>query len=223
KFVKNPFVEGERIYKTGDLARWLPDGTIEFLGRIDNQVKIRGFRIELGEIEARLEKHEKIKEAVVIAKEDENKNKYLCGYIVSDEDIPMKELRAFLSQELPEYMIPTYFVKMDKFPLNLNGKVDKNVLYAIKEEFSMGRYIAPKTELEKKLINIIEDILGINDLSMNDNFFNRGGNSILMVQLISELENEFGEAPSVVTIMRAKTILELAEKLEMEISQEVVV
>ena len=134
----NPFIPGERMYRTGDLARWIPDGNIEFLGRIDHQVKIRGFRIELGEIESRLLKHEAIKEAVVIAMERAGgskesageasantaygSEKYLCAYLVTEQDLTISELREYLSQELPDYMIPSYFIRLEKLPLTRMGK-----------------------------------------------------------------------------------------------------
>ncbi|WP_248549801.1 AMP-binding enzyme, partial [Paenibacillus odorifer] len=123
KFVDNPFEPGTRMYRTGDLARWLPDGNLEYLGRIDHQVKIRGYRIECGEIEARLMGHADIREAVVIAREEEQGQAYLCAYIVSGEAIPVPELRAHLAAQLPEYMIPSYFVQLENIPLNNNGKV----------------------------------------------------------------------------------------------------
>ena len=125
KFKSDLINLGKRMYRTGDLARWLPDGNIEFLGRIDNQVKIRGFRIELGEIENQLLSIEYIKEVVVISKEDGEGNKYLCAYVMSGEDLNVKQLREHLSKELPEYMIPTYFIQLDKMPLTPNGKVEK--------------------------------------------------------------------------------------------------
>ncbi|MDP4147651.1 MAG: amino acid adenylation domain-containing protein, partial [Bacillota bacterium] len=128
KFVSNPYESGERMYKTGDLARWLPDGNIEFIGRIDHQIKIRGFRIELGEIESQLLKHEDIKEAVVIDREDKEGNKYLCAYVVSDKEITVTELREHLSKELPDYMIPAYFMQLENIPLTPNGKIDRKAL-----------------------------------------------------------------------------------------------
>ncbi|MEC1619859.1 amino acid adenylation domain-containing protein, partial [Bacillus haynesii] len=128
KFVPHPFLAGERLYKTGDLAKWLPDGNIEFIGRIDHQVKIRGFRIELGEIESRLEMHEDINETIVIVREDEENRPYICAYITANREISLDELKGFLGEKLPEYMIPAYFVQMDKLPLTKNGKVDRKAL-----------------------------------------------------------------------------------------------
>ncbi|MDE1376914.1 AMP-binding enzyme, partial [Bacillus licheniformis] len=123
KFVDHPFEPGKKMYKTGDLAMWLPDGQIEFLGRADHQVKIRGYRIELGEVEQQLLTHEKIKEAAVIAGKDQNGNSYLCAYIASDKELPAADVRQFLEREMPDYMIPSYFVKLDRLPRTPSGKV----------------------------------------------------------------------------------------------------
>ncbi|WP_259331056.1 AMP-binding enzyme, partial [Bacillus sonorensis] len=114
KFIPHPFIPGERLYKTGDLAKWLPDGNIEFIGRIDHQVKIRGFRIELGEIESQLEKHDDINETIVTVREDGENRPYICAYMTSKRELTVKELREFLGHKLPDYMIPAYFVKLDK-------------------------------------------------------------------------------------------------------------
>ncbi|WP_438498695.1 AMP-binding protein, partial [Paenibacillus sp. IHBB 3054] len=130
KFVDNPFEPGTRMYRSGDLARWLPEGNLEYLGRIDHQVKIRGYRIECGEIEAQLMAHAHIREAVVMAREDEQGQAYLCAYLVSDEAVPVPELRAQLATQLPDYMIPSYFVELEKLPLTPNGKVDRKALPA---------------------------------------------------------------------------------------------
>ena len=177
------------IYKTGDLARWLTDGNIEFLGRIDHQVKIRGFRIELGEIENRLLKHEEINAAVVISKEDKNKNKYLCAYIVPTRDLSIQGLREFLSKYLPDYMVPAYFVILEQLPLNPNGKID---LKALPKPGEMNlvpdnEYIAPRNAKEKELVKIWENVLARNNIGINDNFFKIGGDSIRALQVISRM------------------------------------
>ncbi|NFD32026.1 non-ribosomal peptide synthetase, partial [Clostridium botulinum] len=125
KFVDNPFELGIKMYKTGDLARWLPDGNIEFLGRIDNQVKIRGFRIELSEIENRLLQHENIKEAAVLVKENKDSEKYICAYVVSEKNLEELDLKSHLKETLPEYMVPAYFVELEKMPLTANGKLNR--------------------------------------------------------------------------------------------------
>ena len=125
KFIENPFMQGQKMYRTGDLAMWMPDGNVKFLGRVDNQVKIRGFRIELEEIESLLLKHKYVKEAVVVAKDDESGSKYLCAYLVCEEELDISIIREYLLKELPEYMIPSYFIQLDKIPLTANGKIDR--------------------------------------------------------------------------------------------------
>jgi acyl-coenzyme A synthetase/AMP-(fatty) acid ligase len=130
KFVDNPFAPGERMYRTGDLTRWLPDGNIEYLGRIDHQVKIRGYRIELGEIEEQFLKVAHVQEAIVLAREDESGQNQLCAYFVAHGELTASELRLTLSQELPGYMIPSYFVQLERMPLTASGKIDRKALPA---------------------------------------------------------------------------------------------
>ncbi|MCT4599273.1 MAG: amino acid adenylation domain-containing protein, partial [Marinifilaceae bacterium] len=162
KFINNSYVLGERMYRTGDVARWLPDGNIEFLGRIDNQVKIRGYRIELGEIENQLMKYYKVKEAVVLDRKDEGNNKYLCAYIISDEEINLEEIREYLLKYLPEYMIPINFIKIDRIPLNMSGKIDRKTLIELNDNIVTGvDYIPPRNRIEEKLVEIWQDILPI--------------------------------------------------------------
>ncbi|NOQ28132.1 MAG: amino acid adenylation domain-containing protein, partial [Bacteroidales bacterium] len=192
KFIENPYKEGERLYKTGDLTRWLPDGNIEFLGRIDQQVKIRGFRIELGEIESLLQKQDQIKESVVLARE-ENGEKYLCAYLVIKEDYNEEEIRTYLSANLPDYMIPSYFVTLEKIPLNSNGKLNRKALPS--PEIKAGdNYVAPSTEIEEKLLEIWSEILNIDkeDISVNANFFSIGGHSLKANVLTSKIHKEIG-------------------------------
>ncbi|NOQ25904.1 MAG: amino acid adenylation domain-containing protein [Bacteroidales bacterium] len=192
KFIEHPFKEGERLYRTGDLARWLPDGNIEFLGRIDHQVKIRGFRIELGEIESTLLKHENIKESVVLAIE-KNNEKCLCAYIVCKEELNHEELRSYISAQLPDYMIPSYFVELESLPLNVNGKVNRKVLPS--PEIKAGDdYVAPSNETEEKLVKIWSDVLNIDkkDISVNTKFFSIGGHSLKATVLTSKIHKEIG-------------------------------
>ncbi|MBD8048442.1 non-ribosomal peptide synthetase [Clostridium faecium] len=212
KFIANPFVEGERIYKTGDLARWLPDGNIEFLGRIDHQVKIRGFRIELGEIESQLLKNEKIKEAVVIAKEDGGGNKYICAYIVGTTKFNVKDLRNYLLKELPEYMIPSYFVQLEKMPLTSNGKIDRTMLPKPEGKINTGiEYEKPRNEIEEKLAEIWKDILNVNQVGINDNFFELGGHSLKATSLVNKICKEFNAEIPLGEIFKNTTIKSLAE------------
>ncbi len=193
KFPVDPFYPGERMYRTGDLVKWLPDGNIEFLGRIDFQVKIRGFRIELGEIDARLQSHEEIETAVVLAKEDEQKNKYLCAFYTSNRDIPAKELKEFLARTLANYMIPSYFVKLDSMPLNTSGKVDRKAVGAIEIKASAGAEdrILPSNEREEKIAKAWREVLGLKEVGVNENFFEIGGHSLKAVTLTAKLQQDY--------------------------------
>jgi iturin family lipopeptide synthetase B len=197
KFSQNPFEPGKRIYETGDLARWMEDGNIEFLGRADNQIKIRGFRIELGEIENSLAKHPDVKEGVVAARKDDNGDKYLCAYIATagTEDVGdianENVLRECLASELPEYMIPAHFIFLDSLPLNVHGKIDRNALPA-PEGISLqdnSQYIAPESLVEQKLADIWESVLGKEKIGSKDNFFMIGGDSIKSIQIISRMKS----------------------------------
>ncbi|MCW1238452.1 amino acid adenylation domain-containing protein [Bacillus pretiosus] len=190
KFVENPFELGKKMYKTGDLARWLPDGNIEFLGRIDHQVKIRGFRIELKEIENRLLEIEGVKEVIVLDKGD-NENKYLCAYYVSEKNYNVNELRERLKQYLPDYMIPSYFVVLSEMPLTTNGKIDRNALPAPNSGTNTGEvFEEPRNEIEKILVKVWRQVLGGNRISINDNFFSIGGNSLNAIKIASILQEE---------------------------------
>ena len=175
------------MYKTGDLARWLPDGNIEFLGRLDYQVKIRGYRIELIEIESRLLKHEVIKEAVVISKEDPQGGKYLAAYFTGERELTGMELREHLSKELPDYMIPSSFIQLEKLPLTSNGKIDRKALPEPDGNINTGvKYEAPTNETEHKLVEIWREILGVESIGINDNFFTLGGHSLKATTLVSQ-------------------------------------
>ncbi|WP_162551297.1 non-ribosomal peptide synthetase, partial [Paenibacillus tepidiphilus] len=187
KFVDNPFEPGTKMYRTGDLARWLPDGNVEYLGRIDHQVKIRGYRIECGEIEAQLMAQGHIREAVVIAREDEQGQAYLCAYLVSDEAVPVPELRAQLAAQLPEYMIPSYFVELEKLPLTANGKVDRKVLPVPDREAYTEGYEAPRDALERQLAELFAEVLGVKEVGIGDSFFARGGHSLKAMTLVSRI------------------------------------
>lgn len=189
KFVDNPFVPGEKMYRTGDLAKWLPDGTIEFLGRIDHQVKIRGHRIELGEIESVLLSHDQVKEAVVMAREDNQGGQYLCAYYISSCEVNPAQLRDYAAQKLPAYMLPSYFVKLDKMPLTPNDKIDRKALP--EPDFSANAngdsYVPPRNETESILAAIWQDVLGIERIGIRDNFYALGGDSIQAIQVVARL------------------------------------
>ncbi len=190
RFVPNPFTPEEKIYKTGDLAKWLPDGNIEFIGRKDHQVKIRGFRIELNEIEIQLLKHEIIKEAIVIDRLDNKQNRYLAAYLIldakKDDKISISEIREFLAKSLPAYMIPSHFMILDEFPLSPTGKINRRALPEPDQNLLIEKeYVAPQNDIEEKLSHIWSDILGMNRVGIDDNFFELGGHSLKATQFVS--------------------------------------
>ncbi|KFF74860.1 hypothetical protein HX13_12805 [Chryseobacterium sp. P1-3] len=201
RFISNPFqtseqhVKGEngRLYKTGDLVRWLPNGELEYIGRNDFQVKIRGYRIELGEIENTLLGYPGIRQVAVIAKENKSGIKYLAGYYVSDAMIDSGLLSEYLSETLPEYMVPGAFVHLDALPLTINGKLDKRALP--EPDFTGNKeYSAPETALQKNLVEIYGEVLGINaeSISIHDDFFRLGGDSIISIQLVGKIKQTSG-------------------------------
>ena len=214
RFIANPFVANERIYKTGDLGRYLPDGNIEFLGRIDHQVKIRGFRIELGEIETVLTQHPQVQQVVVIVREDHPGNKYLTAYIVSaTETLTSSELRQFLKGNLPEYMIPAAFVMLKALPLTPNGKVDRLVLPQ-PETTNLEletTFVAPETALEAKLAEIWCTVLHRQQVGIYDNFFELGGHSLLITSVISRIQEHFSIVLPLRSLFTAPTIAELSQ------------
>jgi len=206
------------IYRSGDLARWLPDGCIEFLGRIDHQVKIRGFRVEPGEIESRLLNYPGIKEVAVLAREEESGNKYLCAYMVSVREYGTAGLREFLAKELPDYMIPSYFVPLEKIPLTPNGKIDRRALPA--PGLSVGEsYTAPGNEIEKKLVEIWTDILSPSPgsdirIGIADNFFQLGGHSLKATILAARIQKVFDVKVPLQEIFKTPRIKELAKYIK---------
>ena len=222
KFVPNPFPEisSERIYKTNDLVRYLPDGNIEFLGRIDHQIKLRGFRIELGEIEAVLGKQPGIRDAAVIVREDAPGNKRLVAYIVPKQElIPIKELRSYLMNELPDYMVPSAFVTLEALPLTPNGKIDRRAL-PVPEQSRPDleeAFVAPRTPTEEALAKIWTRLLKLELVGIHDNFFDLGGHSLLAVRLIRQTEKAFGKKLPLVALFQAPTIEQLAELISQSI------
>jgi amino acid adenylation domain-containing protein/non-ribosomal peptide synthase protein (TIGR01720 family) len=199
KFIENPYCKGEKLYLSGDIARWLADGNIEYLGRNDYQVKIRGFRIELGEVENYLLTSGFIKEAAVVALvKDENSapaNKFLCAYIVpgyaeGETDISVEMLREYLGGKMPEYMIPSYFIRMERLPLTPSGKIDRKALpEPDADQVMLGNsaYGAPRNKIEEKMVEVWKDVLGTTSIGINDNFFTLGGDSIRAIQVVSKL------------------------------------
>lgn len=220
KFIVNPFDNSKyhRLYKTGDLVRYLNDGKIEFIGRLDHQVKIRGFRIELGEIEATLSQHPLVREAVVMAREDVVGDKRLVAYIVAklDANLTQTELRSFVKQHLPEYMLPSAFVLMDSLPLTSNGKVDRRALPAPEQTRPdlEVTFVAPRTPVEEMLAEIWANILGLEKVGVHDNFFELGGHSLLIVQLFARLRSAFQVDLPFQTLFDAPTVATFAQRLE---------
>jgi thioesterase domain-containing protein/acyl carrier protein len=199
-----------KIYKTGDLARWLLDGNIEFIGRIDQQVKIRGFRIEPGEIQDRLLAHDLVKSSVVTAREESGET-YLCAYILTKETFDLSGLKDFLSTSLPQYMIPAYFVEIDKIPLTPSGKADRKALP--QPEVKSGEaYAAPGDDVEKQLVDIWAEVLGVEkgEIGINDDFFRIGGHSLKAAAVISGIQKEFNVDVPLVEVFRSSTIKQLA-------------
>ncbi|MFN6501577.1 MAG: amino acid adenylation domain-containing protein [Nostoc sp. DedQUE01] len=225
KFIPHPFSNepGARLYKTGDLARYRADGNLEFLGRIDHQVKVRGYRIELGEIEGLLGQHPKVQEAVVLMREDIPKNQRLVAYFVANSETAptTAELRNFLKEQLPEYMLPSVFVELKALPLTTNGKVDRRALPipdGDRPELEEV-YVAPRSEMEQAIAKVWQEVLQLENVGVNDNFFDLGGHSLLIVQVNNQLRTIFKQDIPVVTMFQNPTIHSLAGYLSQTIDE----
>jgi len=214
KFTDNPFVPGERMYRTGDLARWMPDGNIAFLGRIDHQVKIRGFRIEPREIESQLLRFSSVKDAVVAAREEKEGDRYLCAYIVptGPGDFDENELREHLSRELPDYIIPSYFVPIEKIPLSPNGKVDRESLPRPRLR-APEDIVPPRNAVEEKMAGVWAEVLGISKelFGIDSNFFQLGGHSLKATILAAKLHKVFNVKIPLARMFESATIRELSK------------
>ena len=220
RFIPNPFSteRGSRLYKTGDFARFLFDGTIEFLGRRDHQVKINGMRIELGEVEHEFRQHPGVKECVVEVRKDKFENDNLVSYVVTKEDVltpTPQDFRKFLNDKLPHFMIPSAFVFLDHLPLTLSGKVDRLALPVPEDSRHLDetRYIAPRTAMERTLVRIWEDVLEVSPIGVQDDFFDLGGYSILAVDVMYQIETLTGRTLPLATLFQARTIESLVEVL----------
>jgi amino acid adenylation domain-containing protein len=216
KFIKNSYSKKQRLYKTGDLARWLPDGSVEFLGRIDRQVKIRGFRIEPGEIETLLMKHPRVKEAVLTAPRDETGEKFLCAYVVPNPKAGtelIENLGNHLSKSLPAYMVPPYIKTVEKIPLTPNGKIDRNALPEPVITGSNEKYTAPRNELEEKLVHLWARVLKIEKhiVGIDTNFFDIGGHSLNATILITEIHKALDVNVPMMEIFKQPTIKGLSD------------
>ncbi|MGN8961567.1 amino acid adenylation domain-containing protein [Bariatricus sp. HCP28S3_D3] len=219
KFVPNPFAteenhHGKVMYHTGDLARWRADGEIEYLGRIDTQVKIRGLRIELGEIESVMSSFAGIQLTAVADKRDENNRQYLVGYYTAEGEIDEKELRSHLSSKLPKYMVPNYFVKLDVMPMTASGKTDRKNLPLPDFTVQINEYVAPETDIEKKLAAILQSLLHIEQVGKTDDFFELGGDSLLAITMLNEIADTFHSEVSMKDIMEHTTLEQLAQCVE---------
>ncbi|TRX30262.1 amino acid adenylation domain-containing protein, partial [Flavobacterium sp. ZT3R18] len=214
KFISNPFIAGQRMYDTGDLASWLADGDMVFLGRKDSQVKIRGFRIELGEIESVILAYfDTIIQAVVEAKTI-NEDKVLVAYLVS-KSVDKSALRDFLESRLPDYMIPSFFVELDVIPLTPNGKADRKALPDVSGgDIIRNEYVLPRNETEQKLVSIWEEVLGIAQIGITDNFFELGGHSLIVAQVINRIYKQLGKTLSFKVFFANPTIGELTQYLK---------
>jgi amino acid adenylation domain-containing protein len=206
----SPYIS-KRIYKTGDLARWLPDGNVEFLGRIDHQVKIRGFRVEPGEIESHLLNHPGIKESVVMMRLDEKGDKYLCAYIVSEKELEISGLREYLAERLPHHMIPSYFVPLDGIPMTPGFKVDRRVL-PVPQLKAGAEYVPPTNAKEAKMVKLWSEVLGIKQeiIGIDRDFFDLGGHSLKAMTLISKIHRAFNVKVPLTEVFKTPTIRALA-------------
>ena len=216
RFVRDPFNPGRRLYRTGDQARWREDGVLEFLGRLDDQVKIRGHRIELGEIEAVLARHPLVRQAVVVAREDTPGEKRLIAYLVVEKYPGVDELRAHLSRELPDFMVPAVFVTLDALPLTPNRKVDRKKLPApgASRPALARQFVAPRTPREDTLAGYFREALGLERVGVFDNFLELGGDSLSAVEIFVKIEQAFKVELALATFFKAPTVAGLAEELE---------
>ncbi|VAW58564.1 Polyketide synthase modules and related proteins, partial [hydrothermal vent metagenome] len=226
RFIKHPFKKHARLYDTGDVVRLLPNRDIEYIGRSDQQVKIRGFRIEPGEIESALNQHSYVNDCVVIASNENKKDARLIAYWVAQNgaeknDVSTTELRDFLKESLPDYMIPAVFIKMDSIPLTQNGKLDFRQLPSPQNGqqnqhlISDEKFVAPSNALERKIINIWQDVLGLNKIGVNDNFFELGGDSFLVIEMAAKISHEINENIAVHTLFEFPTISALTKSLSL--------
>ncbi|MFP3599149.1 amino acid adenylation domain-containing protein [Chryseobacterium sp. SIMBA_029] len=213
KFLSNPFKDGERMYNTGDVAHWLPDGNVIFMGRNDNQVKIRGYRIEVEEIESVILNYSADLKQVVVIPKQINSEKVLVAYLVTNKNIEQSDLRIFLRENLPHYMIPSFFMTLDAIPLTFNGKINRNALPEITNDNIIGtkeEYVAPGNEIEVQLVKIWEEVLNIDKISIKDNFFEVGGNSIKIVKMVGLLNRNLNKKISLMTAFQYPNIESLA-------------
>ncbi len=217
KFLQDPFVPGDRMYRTGDVVRWLPDGTIEYLGREDDQVKVRGYRIELGEIEAVIQQAPDVEKAVVLARPDEQANLEVSAYVVqkTGSEFAPASLREHAARQLPDYMVPAYFTEVAEIPLTPSGKVDRRKLFALEVKAVSGTaYTAPRNETEKAIAAIWQDVLNVEKAGIFDNFFETGGHSLKAMTLLTKIHKQTGAHIPLQYLFENPTIAALAEEAE---------
>ncbi len=215
KFIDNPFSPGEKLYKTGDIVKWLPTGEIQYIGRSDDQVKVKGFRIELGEVEFRIRQKETIKDVTVIIQTNQNKEKELAAYIVSEIEEKSSDIRRFLLDKLPEYMVPAHFFQLEFLPLNINGKIDKKALAdnAIDKIETGAVYEAPNSDEEEIMVEIWKSEFKVDTLGINDNFFDLGGDSIRAIRILGKINEKLKVAYEIADVFEYPTIKELVRIL----------
>jgi acyl carrier protein len=224
KFIKlsiNNNSEDGRVYKTGDLGRWLPDGNIEYVGRRDEQVKIRGYRIELGEIESVLQQSDLLHQGTVLAWEDKKGSKRLVGYVVPNGSFNQNGIVAFLRRKLPEYMIPEQWIELGSLPLTKNGKIDRKALpNPTLVEGAGSQYEAPRSQLEKKLTDIWQELLEVENVGVHDNFFQLGGHSLLAIQMISILRKDLQIELALKDLFQFSTVQQLSKYVEFQVNSQ---
>lgn len=219
KFVEDPFCTGNKMYKSGDIGRWTNDGKIEYLGRIDDQIKLHGNRIELGEIEESLRKFENITDAVVVKTKDKNKKEILCAFYISNTTILFQDIRDYLVNQLPGYMIPAIFEKLDSFPMTTNGKVDKKKLQLLNiKHHNQKEFIAPSSLIEKEVLELWKETLGIENIGINESFFELGGTSFQIIELSEKIKRKFNKEISVIQIFENYTIGRMAKVINENIT-----
>jgi acyl carrier protein len=209
-------INQERVYRSGDLCKWLPDGNLEYLGRIDDQVKIRGFRIELGEIESSINRQALVKQAVVLAKQDASFNTRLIAYVVTEIGFDKEIIINQLKLELPEYMIPAIWVELDSIPLTANGKINKKILPETDLTLESGLYYSPpETPTEIALSEIWKELLGLERVGIHSNFFELGGHSLLAMRMVTLIQRELNISVTIQALFQFTTINEIAKFIEL--------
>jgi acyl carrier protein len=218
KFVEDPFCEGQRMYRTGDVGKWLPEGELEFIGRKDGQVKLRGYRIELEEIEHVLQGHPDIRVAALATRADAAGDAELIAYLVSDRVLDISMILTFLRARLPVYMTPAAFMQIEEIPLNSSGKIDRRRLPGLGGvQLAIRKvYISPRNAVEERLVGIWEYLLHRGEISVDDNFFEIGGHSIMAMKLIARIHQEFSIRIKVGDLFNSPTVVGIARYIERE-------